>query len=180
ALCRPPGRGEALAVRRREPAFLGGVSWRRREQSTGRARSGRAWRHRRFAGGLSLGRPAPPAVDRAAAHGQTADLASRRAGQHARCRRERPPDRLHAIPPRRWRSHCCGNTRRTRRKQRAIAARSIRSNWACRRASVRRGSVMNPLTALLVRDVRIALRVGGGALIGVLFFVIVVTLTPFA
>ncbi|MGN6749195.1 MAG: heme exporter protein CcmB [Xanthobacteraceae bacterium] len=38
----------------------------------------------------------------------------------------------------------------------------------------------NPLSALLVRDMRIALRVGGGALIGVLFFVIVVTLTPFA
>ena len=40
--------------------------------------------------------------------------------------------------------------------------------------------VMTPLTALLVRDMRIAVRVGGGALIGVLFFVVVVTLTPFA
>ena len=39
---------------------------------------------------------------------------------------------------------------------------------------------MTPLTALLVRDMRIAVRVGGGALIGVLFFVVVVTLTPFA
>ena len=39
---------------------------------------------------------------------------------------------------------------------------------------------MNPLTALLVRDMLIAVRVGGGALIGVLFFVVVVTLTPFA
>jgi heme exporter protein B len=39
---------------------------------------------------------------------------------------------------------------------------------------------MTPLAALLVRDMRIAVRVGGGALIGVLFFVIVVTLTPFA
>ena len=38
----------------------------------------------------------------------------------------------------------------------------------------------NPLTALIARDMRIALRVGGGALIGVLFFVVVVTLTPFA
>src|SRR6204780_1785136 len=36
------------------------------------------------------------------------------------------------------------------------------------------------LTALLVRDMRIAVRVGGGALIGVLFFLVVVTLTPFA
>lgn len=39
---------------------------------------------------------------------------------------------------------------------------------------------MNPLAALFVRDMRIAVRVGGGALIGVLFFLVVVTLTPFA
>ncbi len=39
---------------------------------------------------------------------------------------------------------------------------------------------MSTLAALLVRDMRIAVRVGGGALIGVLFFVVVVTLTPFA
>ncbi len=39
---------------------------------------------------------------------------------------------------------------------------------------------MTALAALLVRDTRIAVRVGGGALIGVLFFLIVVTLTPFA
>ena len=40
--------------------------------------------------------------------------------------------------------------------------------------------MMTPLTALLVRDMRIAVRVGGGAMVGVLFFVVVVTLTPFA
>ena len=39
---------------------------------------------------------------------------------------------------------------------------------------------MTALAALLVRDMRLAVRVGGGALIGVLFFLIVVTLTPFA
>jgi heme exporter protein B len=39
---------------------------------------------------------------------------------------------------------------------------------------------VTPLSALLVRDMRIAVRVGGGALIGVLFFLVVVTLTPFA
>ena len=39
---------------------------------------------------------------------------------------------------------------------------------------------MSPLTALLTRDMRLAVRVGGGALMGVLFFLIVVTLTPFA
>ena len=35
---------------------------------------------------------------------------------------------------------------------------------------------MTALAALLVRDMRLAVRVGGGALIGVLFFLIVVTL----
>jgi heme exporter protein B len=40
--------------------------------------------------------------------------------------------------------------------------------------------MIRPLTALLVRDMRIAVRVGGGALTGVLFFVVVAALTPFA
>ena len=39
---------------------------------------------------------------------------------------------------------------------------------------------MSALSALLVRDMRVAVRVGGGALIGVLFFLIVVTIVPFA
>jgi heme exporter protein B len=39
---------------------------------------------------------------------------------------------------------------------------------------------MSALAAILVRDMRIAVRVGGGALMGVLFFVVVVTLIPFA
>jgi heme exporter protein B len=39
---------------------------------------------------------------------------------------------------------------------------------------------MTPLAALLLRDIRIAMRVGGGALMGVLFFLVVVTLIPFA
>ena len=39
---------------------------------------------------------------------------------------------------------------------------------------------MSPLSALLLRDVRLAVRLGGGALIGVLFFLIVITLVPFA
>ncbi len=39
---------------------------------------------------------------------------------------------------------------------------------------------MNPLFALLVRDLLLAVRVGGGALVGVLFFLAVVTLVPFA
>jgi heme exporter protein B len=39
---------------------------------------------------------------------------------------------------------------------------------------------MIALRALLVRDMRIAVRIGGGALMGVLFFLTVVTLMPFA
>src|SRR3989475_3265174 len=39
---------------------------------------------------------------------------------------------------------------------------------------------MTGLFALLMRDIRLAVRLGGGAPIGVLFFLIVVTLMPFA
>jgi heme exporter protein B len=39
---------------------------------------------------------------------------------------------------------------------------------------------MKALKALFLRDLRIAIRIGGGALIGVLFFMSVVTLMPFA
>jgi heme exporter protein B len=39
---------------------------------------------------------------------------------------------------------------------------------------------MTSLAALFVRDTRLAVRIGGGAVMGVLFFVIVVTLVPLA
>src|SRR5690242_13404222 len=39
---------------------------------------------------------------------------------------------------------------------------------------------MNPIAAILVRDMRLAVRVGGGAFMGALFFLIVTTMTPFA
>jgi len=39
---------------------------------------------------------------------------------------------------------------------------------------------MTPFTALVLRDMRLAVRVGGGALMGALFFLIVVTMMPFA
>jgi heme exporter protein B len=39
---------------------------------------------------------------------------------------------------------------------------------------------MTALAAILLRDVRLSVRLGGGALVGVLFFLIVVTLMPFA
>ena len=39
---------------------------------------------------------------------------------------------------------------------------------------------MTPLAALFIRDIKLAVRVGGGAGIGVLFFLTVVVLAPFA
>ena len=39
---------------------------------------------------------------------------------------------------------------------------------------------MTALTAIMVSDIRLSVRLGGGALTGVLFFLIVVTLMPFA
>src|SRR4029453_14293408 len=39
---------------------------------------------------------------------------------------------------------------------------------------------MRSFNALLLRDVQLAIRVGGGALMGALFFLIVVTMIPFA
>jgi len=39
---------------------------------------------------------------------------------------------------------------------------------------------MSALTALIVRDMRLAVRVGGGAFMGVLFFLMVVVMVPFA
>jgi heme exporter protein B len=39
---------------------------------------------------------------------------------------------------------------------------------------------VNALSALLLRDMKLAVRVGGGALVGLLFFLIMVTLMPFA
>src|SRR3974390_3204443 len=39
---------------------------------------------------------------------------------------------------------------------------------------------MSAVSALLARDMRLAVRVGGGALMGALFFLIVVTMMPFA
>ena len=41
-------------------------------------------------------------------------------------------------------------------------------------------SAVTALAALFARDARIAIRIGGGAMIGVLFFLTVVTLVPFA
>ena len=49
-----------------------------------------------------------------------------------------------------------------------------------KRTAAGAGRPMTALSAIFLRDLRLAVRVGGGALIGVLFFLIVVTLMPFA
>src|SRR5262249_37793195 len=62
-------------------------------------------------------------------------------------------------------------------------ARARRAGPAARRAAPRNERAltkMQALRALLVRDLRPAVRVGGGALIGLLFFLIVIALVPFA
>ena len=38
---------------------------------------------------------------------------------------------------------------------------------------------MRPLAALFIREWRLSVRIGGGALMGALFFLIVVTVVPF-
>ena len=72
---------------------------------------------------------------------------------------------LDARPPRRWRHD---------RRRRAWADR------ARTRARIEARAGMSAFTALLVRDMRLSVRVGGGALMGALFFLIVVTMMPFA
>ena len=81
--------------------------------------------------------------------------------QHAPCRRRHHPRR---------------DARRARTRRRA---RSCTLDQAASRRDSEE-SCMSPLAAILVRDMRIAVRVGGGALMGVLFFLVVVTLVPFA
>ncbi len=49
-----------------------------------------------------------------------------------------------------------------------------------KRGEVKASSLLHSLSAILSRDMKVAWRVGGGALMGVLFFLAVVTLVPFA
>jgi heme exporter protein B len=83
----------------------------------------------------------------------------------ARCAVAEPALGHHARPPRRRRNHCRRRARSDRSRARARA-----QAWCG----------MNPLAAILVRDMRLAVRVGGGAFMGALFFLIVITMTPFA
>src|SRR5262249_11001349 len=92
-------------------------------------------------------------------------LAARRADIRTRYAVAEPTLGNHAGPSRgRW-NHCRCRAWGNRSRSRA------RAQARCD---------MNPLVAILLRDMRLAVRVGGGALMGALFFLIVITMTPFA
>src|SRR5262249_6412189 len=98
--------------------------------------------------------------------GPPADLAAGRSRRRPRSSRPGPPDRTHADAP--CRRRC--DPRRYPRPARAGAGAGPPAG----------DGLMAALAALLGRDMRLAVRVGGGALMGVLFFLIVVTMVPFA
>src|SRR5204862_8040121 len=100
-----------------------------------------------------------------AAGGTAAGLAPGRADFGARCRRTGSVRRPDARPPRRRRHHRRRHPCPARNRDQGIADG---------------GRQMTALAVLIRRDIRIALRVGGGALIGVLFFLTVTVLMPFA
>ena len=74
----------------------------------------------------------------------------------------------------------CRPDGRSSRPRRPDRRRHPRAAGNCGARIADRGRVMTALAALIRRDIEIALRVGGGALIGVLFFLTVVVLMPFA
>ena len=148
-----------------KPVFLAGFSRRR----PGRHRPmpqgcGIRTRHA-SAGGISLGRPAAASLDRSPARGAAAGLASGRTDLGARCRRAETVRRRDGQTPRERRHHHCRHPHPARDRGEGTADG---------------GGDMTALAALIRRDIKIALRVGGGALIGVLFFLTVTVLMPFA
>src|SRR5664280_141166 len=101
----------------------------------------------------------------AAACCAAAGLAAGRTDLGARCRRA---------------DHVCRPDGRSSVARRPDHRRHPRAIGTCDARAADRRRRMTALVALISRDLRIALRVGGGALIGVLFFLTVVVLMPFA
>src|SRR5262245_50714839 len=176
-LCGTPRRRKAGPDGPRESCLLGAIPRRR----DGR-RSGRVARRRPGgpgagqpccpAGGLPVGRTAAAPVARPPAGRAAADLAARRTDLGAGHRHPGAAGRGHAGPSGRGRNH----SRRHPWPDRSCR----RQGTAARRGVAGRRGRMTAVTALLMRDMRLAVRLGGGAPIGVLFFLIVVTLVPFA
>ena len=166
-LPRPPGRAEALPDGCRKPRILGPLSGRRRSRrepalaAVGLGRAGRS------AGRLPVGRPAAAAVPRPALAVKRPiwllDEPTSALDREAQDTLARPD----AAAPRRRRADRRGGARpdRARRRQGAAARETPHEPARWR---------------LFIRDVRLAIRVGGGGGIGVLFFLIVVVLMPFA
>src|SRR5262249_39561836 len=163
-LSRPPGRDEALAYSWRESAILEQISRRWPCSQTGPGGS-RPCRACRFACRLSVRRSATAVVGRPSPPGTATHLAAGRANLFARCPVAETAGRADARSPGRWRyDHRC----------------RPRNDWSrtCVRTEI--GSGMNTFAALLIRDMQLTIRVGGGALMGALFFLIVITMIPFA
>src|SRR5690349_18410936 len=165
ALSRPPRCVEAGTLGNGKSFLLEGFFGRRAGRCREKPRPRRPRPRCPSAGRLPLRRPAPPPVDRTAVVGEAADLAPGRADHRARCSRPRDVCRTDART-----SRC----RRADHRGDPCTARDRREGIADRRHG------MTALSALIRRDIRIALRVGGGALIGVLFSLTVVVLMPFA
>ena len=104
-LSRPSRRAETGAQRAGKPVVLAGFSRRGRQRSRRKPRQSGARARHASAGGVSVGRPAAPAVDRPAARGAAAGLAAGRADLGARCRRAGSVRRPDARPPRERRHH---------------------------------------------------------------------------
>src|SRR5271170_748704 len=177
ALRRPRRRPEGRSHRGGESGVLGGRS-RRRSAPPSVASGARAARPRpcrRFSGACAVGGPAAASRARAAARRATAAVVARRAHHRARRGCAEPVRRSDARASRGRRpDHSCDPR----------AARGGRADPRTR-AGRRDGGILAPLMtspalALFLREWRIARRIGGGASIGAVFFLILVTIMPFA
>src|SRR5262249_31380491 len=130
----------------------------------------------RVAGRLPLGRAEAAPVAGASRRRETADLAPGRADLGAGRRRPGPAQPPHGRSSGRRRHH----SGRDPRPHRAIRSARVAAGGGGRSCPGGGNGRMTALAVMLGRDVRLAVRLGGGAPVGVLFFLIVVTLMPFA
>src|SRR5262249_39569592 len=158
---RPPGCTQAVAIGAGESRFLGAFSRRRRGEARRRPCRCRPRRACTTARDLPLRRATPPPLACPADRGRAGELAARCTDFRAGGRGAGEAGESQVGPSRRRRTHA-------RRRPRAD-----RMGWGKRAAVGAARSVegaMTALCALLIRDMRLAVRVGGGAWIGVLFF----------
>ena len=175
ALSRPPGRGEAVAVGARKSGILDALSRR-----LAAARSSPRWRRS----------TSPPLADLPAAYlsaGQRRRLSIARlvAVKRPLWLLDEPTSALDAPSQQRladlMRAHLAVRRHDRRRGARADRARArARTEAGVGMNAPSMETRVNALLALIARDMRLAVRVGGGALMGALFFLIVVVMMPFA